>query len=118
MEAQTLGLYCDQLDDFRAKLDETIRGLMLNLTERDLEDGTVTAKIKVVRRIVVDEANVARTMIRMEPTVGFKIVASGQAKCDTANGLLLAYGENGEPVIGENQITIEEYMRSQEDRTA
>ena len=118
MEPQTLGLNCEPLSDFRVKLDEAIRMLMGSLTERDLENGTVTAKIKITRKTAVDVAGIVSTKISMEPTVGIKIGASGQVRCNLANGLILAYGEDGEPVVGESQVTIDEYMRSRENRTA
>lgn len=118
MKPQTLGLHCEPLADFREKLDQAIRTLMINLTERDLENGTVTAKIKITRKTAVDVAGIVSTKISMEPTVGIKIGASGQVRCNLANGLILAYGEDGEPVVGESQVTIDEYMRSRENRTA
>lgn len=118
MKAQVLGLHCELLADFREKLDQAIRTLMINLTERDLENGTVTAKIKITRKTAVDVAGIVSTKISMEPTVGIKIGASGQVRCNMANGLILAYGKDGEPVVGESQVTIDEYMRSRENRTA
>ncbi|MBR2854217.1 MAG: hypothetical protein IKG87_07855 [Clostridia bacterium] len=118
MEPQTLGLNCEPLSDFRVKLDEAIRMLMGSLTERDLENGTVTAKIKITRKTAVDGAGFVSTQISMEPTVGIKIGASGQVRCNMANGLMLVYGEDGEPIIGKSQLTIDEYMRSRENRTA
>ena len=54
MKPQTLGMHCEPLADFREKLDQAIRTLMINLTERDLENGTVTAKIKITRKTAVD----------------------------------------------------------------
>ena len=117
-KAQRLGLYCEPLDDFRSKLDQLIQMLMLNLTERDLKEGTVTGKIKIVREITQNRFGMAETRIKLDPSINLKIGASGSAKCTMSNNLMLVYTDDGEPVIGESQISIDEYIRKTDERGA
>ena len=51
MKPHAMGLYSEMLQDFRDNLDEMLRMLVLNMTDRDLMEGVLTAKIKIVMKI-------------------------------------------------------------------
>ena len=79
MNAHVLGLYSETLEEFRGSLDGAIRTLVNNLIERNLDSGTVSAKIKVsVNYSISGDARPA-TMIKIEPDIGMKIGARERA---------------------------------------
>ena len=75
MKPQELGLNCEALDEFRQSVDTALKILIDRMTEKDMETGTVTAKIKIsVHTEMQDNGNQVR-IVKMEPDVGLKIGA-------------------------------------------
>ena len=111
MRAHVLGLESEVLEEFRQNLDMSIRALVNNLTERQLETGTVSARIKITIRQEKNEQAMPSTVMKIEPDVGIRIGASGKMKCGETNGIYLKYDEDGMPIIGDHQINIDEYIR-------
>lgn len=118
MEAHVLGLKSETLEEFRQNLDMAIRSLVNNLIERDLETGTVTAKIKVTVAREIGAQSTPATMLKIEPDVGMKIGASGKVKCGEQNGIFLKYDDKGMPIISDHQVTIDEYIAGHMDQSA
>lgn len=113
MKPHVMGLYAEPLTDFRRDMDEMIRLLMVNLTERGLETGTLTAKIKITLR-TPQPGESRYTMMKIEPDIGIKIGAKGSKKCEVQDGILVQYDAKGMPVIAGNQISMDEYINGLE----
>ena len=118
MQAHVLGLNSETLEEFRQNFDMAIRSLVNNLTERDLETGTVTAKIKITIKKELGGQALPATMMKIEPDVGIKIGASGKVKCGEQNGIYLKYDGDGMPIVGDHQMSIDEYIMEREGRSA
>ena len=108
MLPQTLGLNSEPLREFRDDLDELIRTLVTNMTERNMGDGTITARIKVTME---QEDGLRYTQMKIEPDISLKIGAKGAKKCQAQEGIFLRYDAEGVPVIAGNQIGMDEYIR-------
>lgn len=112
MDPHVFGLYGDEMKEFRMALDETIRQIVVTLTEKNLEEGTVSAKVK----IHIDHKQGADgelvKMMKIEPAVSMKIGASGKYALQEENGIFLQFNDNGMPVVGDHQMEIEEYIRA------
>ena len=113
MDPQTLGLYSEPLQEFRENLDEMLRILVVNLTERSMEAGILTAKIKVT---IDRPADGGYTQMKIEPDIGLKIGAKGSKKCQKQEGIFLQYDAEGVPVIAGTQIGVDEYIRRMNNR--
>ena len=112
MSPQVMGLYSEPMDEFRQSLDDLMKLLLVQLTERGLETGTLTAKIKVT---LDRKTSGGPTMMQIEPDVSLKIGAKGGKKCRTQSGIFLFYNDEGEPIITGNQIGMMEYLQKQDD---
>lgn len=113
MAPHVFGLYGEELAKFREGLDETIRALIVNMTERDMREGSVSAKIKVTIEKTVSGGKPI-TRMKIEPAVGMKIGASANVKLGTEDGIVLEYDSEGRPVVGDHQIEVSEYIRQLE----
>ena len=116
MTPEFLSLNCEALDEFRTNLDEILKLLINNLVERNLRTGTVNAKIKVTIENATDGSGAPVHQLKLEPDLWLKIGAKGQMKCKAQSGLLMKYTEDGEPVIGPSQISVDEYIRELDER--
>ena len=114
MNAQVLSLNSEVLEEFRINLDGAIRVLAANLTEKDLATGTVTAKLEIDIRNAADNM-LEMKMMEIEPDISIKIGAKGKMKCSNQSGIFLKYDEDGLPIIGESQMTIDEFIREREE---
>ena len=115
MKPHAMGLHSEMLQDFRDNLDEMLRMLVLNMTDRDLMEGVLTAKIKIVMN---KPEYGGFTEMKIEPDISLKIGAKGTKKCETQQGIYLRYDQDGTPVIAGSQITLDEYIRSRNDGAA
>lgn len=111
MNPHVFGLYGDEMKEFRMALDETIRQLVVTMTEKSLEEGAVSAKIKISIGHTRGSAGETVTMMKIEPAVSMKIGASGKAELKKENGIYLQFNDQGMPIVGDHQIEIEEYIR-------
>ena len=112
MSAQVLGLHSEPMKDFRENLDEALRMLVTNMTERDLGTGTITAKIKVT----IEHSDYGFTQMKIEPDISIKIGAKAQKKCGIQQGIFLKYDQDGMPVVAGNQISLDDYIRNRDGR--
>lgn len=110
MAPHVFGLYGEELAKFREALDGTIRALAVNMTERGMAEGSVSAKIKITIQ-KGDSGGKLITRMKIEPAVGMKIGASEKVKIGTENGIVLEYDSEGRPVVGNHQIEVSEYIR-------
>lgn len=119
MEPGTLDLNSEVLKTFRNMFDISLRSALINMEEKNLQTGTITGKIKIeLERDVNRETGEMVTRIKLKPDVSMKLGINTKTDCEEIKGLCLEFDRNGEPIVGENQITMDEYMRSRENRTA
>lgn len=114
MNPHVFGLFGEELNDFRMALDQAIRQIIVTMEEKQLEEGTVSAKVKLHIGKTQGSAGEIVTMMQIEPSVGMKIGASGKYDLKKENGIFLQFDGNGMPVVGEHQMEIEEYIREAE----
>lgn len=114
MKAEGLSLGCEALEEFRKDFDYMLKSIVKEMTIRDLKDGTISAKIKVTMETGIDITGQVNNMLSIEPDVSMKIGSSGKLKGRKQNGLFLQYTKDGAPVIGESQVSIDEYIRKAE----
>ena len=108
---ESLCINSEQLASFRNQFDISLRHMMVNMDQKELQNGTITGKIKIrMERIVNRETGEMQTMIELEPEVSVKLGINGKAECEKINGLHLAFDRNGDPVVSENQITMDELI--------
>ena len=114
MSPQTLTLGSEALADFRYKMDLALDAALKTLKEKKLMEGVVNAKIKILMVEKTDkETGQVTTRINLEPDVNLKIGAKYKLECQEETGLLMAFNQEGNPVIATNQIDIDELLAEQ-----
>ena len=109
---ENLSIDSEQLESFRNLFDISLRHMMVNMKEKELESGTITGKIKIqMERIVNRKTGEIQTLISLKPDVSVKLGINGKAECEEIRGLHLAFDRNGDPIVSENQITMDELMK-------
>jgi len=108
---EILSIESEQLKSFRYLFDISLRHMMVNMAEKELQNGTISGKIKIcMERIVNRETGEMQTMIELKPDVSVKLGINGKAECEEIKGLHLAFDRNGDPVVSENQITMDDLI--------
>jgi len=77
---------------------------------KDLPEGTITGKIKIVLEKAADANGEIATQMTLEPEVSINLSAKGKIECSKKAGLFTQLDENGNPVIGSCQIDIEDLL--------
>lgn len=109
---EVLSIESEKLKSFRDLFDISLRHMMVNMDEKELQNGTITGKIKIqMERIVNRETGEMQTLIELKPDVSVKLGINGKAECEEIKGLHLAFDRNGDPIVSENQITMDEIMK-------
>lgn len=114
MTPHVFGLYGEELKEFRDSLDEAIRQLVVTMTKKDMEEGTVSAKVKIHIGHTVGADGEVVTVMKIEPSVGMKIGTGGNTKLHEENGIFLQFDGEGMPVVGNHQMEIDDYIREAE----
>ena len=109
---ESLCINSEQLKSFRDLFDISMRNMLMNMEEKDLQSGTITGKIKITMERIVDRetGEMVTTMIELKPDVSVKLGINGKAECETVRGLHFAIDRNGDPVVSENQISMDELI--------
>ena len=110
MKPQSFDLDSEIFDEFRNVLSIVIRNTAAELIERNLEKGTISAKIAIKMKREADEDGVLTLMPEISSDIGSKIGTSGKMKLSDQKGLIMEKGLNGELIIGTNQISIDEFL--------
>ena len=109
---EKLNLDSEQLRSFRDLFDISLRHMLENMEQKSLQSGTITGKIKVsMERIVDRETGEMMTMLSLKPDVSVKLGFNGKAECETIYGLHMVFDRNGDPIVSENQITMDELLK-------
>lgn len=108
---ENLSIESEELTTFRNMFDLSLRNMMVNMKEKDMQNGTITGKIKIqMERVLNRDTGELMTVIHMKPDVSIKLGINGKVECEKINGLHLAFDRNGNPVISENQISMDELL--------
>ena len=111
MRPETLNLDSEALRSFRDMFDISLRHAVTNMEERGLETGTVTGKIRIyIDRDVNRETGDMLIRIDLKPDVSVKLGINAKAECEEVKGLHLEFDGNGNPIVAENQISMDEYF--------
>ena len=110
MKPQSFDLSSEALEEFREKMDAALAMVVRQLKIKDLPEGTVTGKIKIVLDKAADANGEIATQMTLEPEVSINLSARGKIECSRKAGLFTQLDENGNPVIGTCQIDIEDLL--------
>ena len=111
MRPETLNLDSEALKSFRDLFDISLRHALINMEEKDLQTGTITGKVKIlIDRDVNRETGEMVTFISLKPDVNVKLGINAKAECEEVKGLHLEFDGNGNPIVAENQISMDEYF--------
>ena len=111
MRPETLNLDSEALKSFRDLFDVSLRHAVSNMEERGLETGTVTGKIRIhIDRDVNRETGEMVTFISLKPDVNVKLGINAKVECEEVKGLHLGFDGNWDPIVAENQISMDEYF--------
>jgi len=110
MKPQQFDLSSEALEEFREKMDAALAMVVRQLKLKDLPEGTITGKIKIVLEKAADANGEIATQMTLEPEVSINLSAKGKIECSKKAGLFTQLDENGNPVIGSCQIDIEDLL--------
>ena len=110
MKPQQFDLSSEALEEFREKMDAALAMVVRQLKIKDLPEGTITGKIKIVLEKAADANGEIATQMTLEPEVSINLSAKGKIECSKKAGLFTQLDENGNPVIGSCQIDIEDLL--------
>ena len=110
MKPQSFDISSDALEEFREKMNAALAMVVRQLKIKELPEGIVTGKIKIVMEKAADANGEIATMINMEPEVSLNLSAKGKIECSKKAGLFTQLDENGNPVIGSCQVDIEDLL--------
>ena len=112
MKAHELDLDSIVFAELRAKLNATIEYTVRQMKEKGLEEGQVSAKIKIGMISGADENGEIHTTAVFEPKVTSRIGSSAEDKCGATGGRI-TIGRNGQVIVGSEQVTMDELMDDQ-----
>ena len=109
---EILNIESEQLKSFRDLFDISLRHMLENMEQKSLQIGTITGKIKVsMERCVDRQTGEMMNMLNLKPDVSVKMGSNEKAECETIFGLHMVFDRNGDPIVSENQITMDELMK-------
>ena len=114
MKPQELNLKSEALTEFMIKLEAALKIVPIRMIERKMQAGTVSAKIDFEIREMPTQDGEILHVIEIKPDVKMKIGSKASFDCDKKGGLFISQDVNGTPIIGSNQISIEELITSRE----
>ena len=115
MKPQMLNLECEVFDEFREKLDASIKVVMKQLIRKGMQSGKISANIKIVLHEQVTDDGEVIYIPEIEPGVKIRIGAEGKVDCRKQEGFLMkASSDEEEFVIGTSQVSMDELMQEQE----
>ena len=111
MRPETLNLDSEALRSFRDMFDISLRHALISMKEKDLQTGTITGKVKIsIDRDMNRETGEMVTFISLKPDVNVKLGINAKVECEEVKGLHLGFDGNWDPIVAENQISMDEYF--------
>ena len=112
MKAHELDLESEVFNSLRFMMSHFIIDTVKRMQEKDLSEGSVTAKIKIgIMRHVDDNGEVHSTVI-FEPKVTGKVGRTTEDKLNPVGGRI-TIGQDGTLLIGNEQVSMDELMDEQ-----
>ena len=108
MRPQTLTLDCEALEAFRTSFNFTLGHMLRQMQRMGLENGTLTGKLKISMQQAVDQEGEIHVDLEIAPDVSMKLEYSASMGGEKIRGLKLKFGRDGDPIVGTNQITMDE----------
>ena len=114
MKPQELSLQCEALEEFVMNLDEALKITAKAMMRKKMQCGTVNAKIDIVIQEVTNTDGEVFKILSIKPGVSMKIGSKEKMELAERNGLYVKQDENGVPIVGSSQVSIDELISSQE----
>lgn len=113
MKPQTLTIDSEVMEDFREKFNQTIAVLLRSMRNRQLREGTITAKLDIEIEESADVNGEVIRMVNIVPEINMKMGAKAKVECAKKNGLFMQVNEEGVPVVGSCQMDIDELLEKE-----
>ena len=110
MEPQELTLKGEIFKQFMELFDFDLRYMLRTMKAKDLEEGTVTAKIKVIMATDVDQNAELHDTIQLKPSVSIKLGMNMSDDVPASVKMQLKFDRSGMPIVGTNQISMDEML--------
>jgi len=109
MKPQRLNLESEALNRFRENLDAALNVMIKRMSEKNLMEGTTTAKLKVLLIPGTDE-NTGEVFYKMEiePEIDIKIGAKAKIECPVTAGIFAQFDKDGAVIVASQQISIDD----------
>ena len=109
MKPQRLSLDSEALNRFRENLDAALTIMIRQMSEKNLMEGTTTAKLKVLLLPGTDE-NTGEVFYKMEiePEIDIKIGAKAKIECPVTAGIFAKFDRQGAVMVASQQISIDD----------
>lgn len=114
MKPQELSLQCEALEEFVMNLDEALKITAKAMMRKKMQCGTVNAKIDIVIQEVTNTDGEVFKVLSIKPGVSMKIGSKEKMETAERNGLYVKQDENGVPIVGSSQVSIDELISRQE----
>ena len=111
MKPQELNLKSEVLAEFMIKLEAALKIVPARMLEKKMQTGTINAKIDIEIREMPTADGEILNVIEIKPDVKLKIGSKASLDCGKQGGLFISQDENGVPIVGSNQISIDELIK-------
>lgn len=118
MEPQEIGINHSALAEFRTYLDGALQVVSKAMMKKGIQNGSVAAKINFKMYESRNQDGEILKVMCIEPDVKMKIDSKDQFKCEKIGNLFGTIDKDGNVIMGDNQISIEEYMEKKNQETA
>lgn len=109
MRPQRLNLESEALIRFRENLDTALNIMIRRMSEKNLMEGTTTAKLKVMLIPGTDEdTGEVYYKMEIEPENDIKIGAKAKIECPVTAGIFAKFDASGAVVVASQQISIDD----------
>ena len=109
MKPQKLTLDSEALANFRVNLDTALNVMIHQMKEKDLREGTATAKLNVLLVPKTDEdTGEVFYQMEIEPQIDIKIAAKAKIECPVKGGIFAKFDKDGAVIVASQQISIDD----------
>lgn len=113
MKPQELSLQCEALEDFVNNLDAALKITAKALLRKKMKNGTVSAKIDIEINEITNQDGEVFNIMSIKPAVNMKIGSKDKMEPQQVHGMYIKQDDDGTPIVGSNQISIDELINEQ-----
>ena len=118
MEPNEIGIEHSAMSEFRWNLDSALQVVSKVMMQKGIQKGTVNAKIDIrMCEMKTADGEIVK-MMAIEPNIKVKVESKDQFKCMKIDNLYGTIDKDGNVIMGDNQISIDEYMEKKNQETA